>query len=431
MKIVEPGRRALLDLGEEFVSFKDAVTKKTPDHETPKSRLDKLNDLCEEGNVAVAALLHSLWLVEKTGLDVVDMESRMKGESGRLADVLKDIGHEVYEQYFVKRFFRSRLVALDECAQLVAAALYPSAVQGLNKANSKLWEFQRRLIGRYELDLAELERDGQLTASQKKSIQTGFGKLGARFEDANSFLNELALHRLGEAQFRSRIGEVKQSLKSASSDSQALRKRKAFKEFRGTLKGVAGCAREVAERLHGLRVPLFPKHGELEELTACIDKPLYSRLSGLQLFALLNITARMRQIKVGTPAKHLLSRDFDVRVEKVFPDRIYLDVDASFVKEISNSDVFEDAGASLHAFNDGSFKQKTYSEGNLQVSYEKRGSRCKVDADIDLYRNPLAHLFGEVLVNHLTGGKTDQYRVLNTLSDQQVLPIGGFRVAKI
>ena len=51
-----------------------------------------------------------------------------------------------------------------------------------------------------------------------------------------------------------------------------------------------------------------------------------------------------------------------------------------------------------------------------------------VDVDIDLFRNPLLHLFGEVFVNHLTGGDTNQFKVLKILESQRVVPIGGFQV---
>ena len=58
-------------------------------------------------------------------------------------------------------------------------------------------------------------------------------------------------------------------------------------------------------------------------------------------------------------------------------------------------------------------------------------TRLCVDADIDLYRGTVAHLFGEVLVNHLTGSKTDQFRVWDTLVGNEVTPLGGFEVIRI
>jgi len=100
--------------------------------------------------------------------------------------------------------------------------------------------------------------------------------------------------------------------------------------------------------------------------------------------------------------------------------------------------VFEEAPASLHRFRDGSFKQRQSRKGNLQLSYafgsvEDPADRTKVrvDADIDLYRSPTRHLFGEVLVNHLTGSKTDQFKVWDILASSQVVPITGFDVVSV
>ena len=49
-----------------------------------------------------------------------------------------------------------------------------------------------------------------------------------------------------------------------------------------------------------------------------------------------------------------------------------------------------------------------------------------MDADLDLYREAIPHLFGEVLVNHLTDSRTDQFIVREILDDQGIEPIGGF-----
>jgi hypothetical protein len=114
----------------------------------------------------------------------------------------------------------------------------------------------------------------------------------------------------------------------------------------------------------------------------------------------------------------------------VFADRLYLEADSSLVDDIrSDSNTFEKAQASLHRFKEGSFKQKTQRKGNLQVSFATRpNNRVVIDADIDLYPTPVRHLFGEVLVNHLTGSTTDQYAVRRILEEQQVAAIGEFRL---
>ena len=49
-----------------------------------------------------------------------------------------------------------------------------------------------------------------------------------------------------------------------------------------------------------------------------------------------------------------------------------------------------------------------------------------MDADLDLYRHAIPHLFGEVLVNHLTDSRTSQFAVRNILDAQGIAPIGGF-----
>ena len=49
-----------------------------------------------------------------------------------------------------------------------------------------------------------------------------------------------------------------------------------------------------------------------------------------------------------------------------------------------------------------------------------------MDADIDLYRLIVPHLFGKVLVNHLTGNTINQYAVRDILDSQNVASIGGF-----
>ena len=72
----------------------------------------------------------------------------------------------------------------------------------------------------------------------------------------------------------------------------------------------------------------------------------------------------------------------------VFPDRIYFEADRSVIDDVAADTAFEKAPASLHRFKEGSFKQTTFTKGNLQVSYAMRpGNRVAIDADIDLYRH--------------------------------------------
>jgi hypothetical protein len=111
----------------------------------------------------------------------------------------------------------------------------------------------------------------------------------------------------------------------------------------------------------------------------------------------------------------------------VFPDRVYFEADRAMIDAVAADSNFSSAPASLHRFKEGSFKQRSFSKGNLQLSFASRaGGRVVVDADLDLYREAIPHLFGEVLVNHLTDSRTDQYSVRNILDEQGIAPIGGF-----
>jgi hypothetical protein len=153
-------------------------------------------------------------------------------------------------------------------------------------------------------------------------------------------------------------------------------------------------------------------------------------LSGVQAFALLNILARLQSTNAsGRP----LLTGRGVKVTHAFPDRIYFEADRSLIDDIAADGAsFAAAPASLHRFKEGSFKQKTFKQGNLQVSYATRpGNRVVVDADMDLYRHAVPHLFGEVLVNHLTGNTTDQFKVREILDRQSVAAIGTFELLRV
>jgi len=183
----------------------------------------------------------------------------------------------------------------------------------------------------------------------------------------------------------------------------------------------------VDKLLDKLRIPVFPAHADLASLAPCISPALYASLGGVQRFALLNIASRLQAITVK--GRTLLDPVYDVKITRVFPDRIYLNAAPALIADIGGDTAhFSPAPAGLHRYRDGSFKGRHAREGNLQVSFATNagGGRVDVDADIDLYRDPFKHLFGEVLVNHLTGRTTDQFNVQQVLAAQQIAPIGGF-----
>ena len=424
---LETATKEILDFQQEADDFRQIVDETPSSRQLPGKRLRGLSAAAKDTKSATVRLLDSLRLIELTGLDVVDMETRMMGEAKELARSLKEIGEMVHDQHFVRVRFENELVRLEERAQTVAGALFPSAVQGLNLVNSKLWEFSRLQMSRYRRILGKVVEEEKLSGPAQKQVETSFAELEKHFENANRFLNQLALRQLKRRGVVTRYGNVKRALAAAEVIAEKMSAKKSFRDFESVLKASRTVASSVAKRLGALRIPLFPSYDQLEELKPSIDQLLYEGLTGLQTFALLNITARMRHVTVGRG--HLLSPRFKIQIWQVFPDRIYLDADARFLKAVEKAREFGKAEAALLRFRDGSFKQRAYQQGNLQVSYQRNpDGRVSVDADIDLYRNPLVHFFGEVLVNHLTGVKTDPYRVHDILEGQGVEPIGGFEI---
>jgi hypothetical protein len=393
----------------------------------PKKEVDKLLETSLRAGAAADAIAFSFGLIERTGLDIVDMQVRLQGETARLASALDALGETVNKRPSVPATFGQPLIALDEAAQLVAAAVFPSAVEGLRDVNVKLWDFQKIQWKRYTDILNSVVQGRKITAAQQVKIQEIADAVFQAFDAVNSLLNELAEGRVSDAEpLRERMASARKDLKRVLQDARR-RMTDTFKMFAPVINASDKIADDVAEELDELIIPVYPSHDRLGELSGLVDRALYDSLSGVQAFALLNISARMQATKVA--GQTLLSPANGIRVMQVFPDRIYFEAAKSMITAIGNDPQFQSAPAALHRFNEGSFKQQTFKKGNLQVSFASRpGDRVVVDADIDLYRLSVPHLFGEVLVNHLTGKTTDQFSVRGILDDQSVVPIGGFQL---
>ncbi len=395
----------------------------------PKKALADLRDAVGRAGDAAAAIGRSFVLIDQTALDIVDMQVRLQGETARLASALRDLGEAVEKQHFIRVTFEDALVALDEAAELVAAAVFPSAVQGLRDVNVKLWDFEKIQWKRYTDLLTTVVQSRKITSAQQLAIQRLADDVAAAFADVNTLLNELAESRASDAAaLRKRLQQAPEKLMRELAKAEA-RMRPEFGMFAPIIKASGKIADEVARLLRKLVIPIYPTHAKLADCAECIDAALYDSLSGVQMFALLNILARMQ---ATTAAGKPLVAGRHVRVVEVFPDRIYFEADHSLIVDMGRDAAFKSAPASLHKFRDGSFKQSVFSRGNLQVCFAAREpGRVIVDADIDLYRGTVRHLFGEVLVNHLTGNTTSQFSVREILESQQVAAIGGFNLLAV
>jgi hypothetical protein len=395
----------------------------------PRKALDDLLDVAARARTASDAINWSFTLIEQTSLDIVDMQVRLQGETARLASALRELGQAVDRQQFVKDAFSDALVALDEASQQVAAAVFPSSVRGLREVNVKLWDFEKLQWKRYTDILSAVVQGGRITSEQQVQIQSIADGVARAFADVNTLLNELAESRAGDAaSLRKRLEQAPAKLTSALQKADA-QMTDDFRMFAPVIKASRKVAEDVAKLLRKLTIPIFPSHERLGACAELIDQELYDSLNGVQAFALLNILARIQATQAsGRP----LLAGRGARVMQAFPDRIYLEADRSLIEDMSADSAFEPAPASLHRFKEGSFKQRAFRRGNLQVCFASRPEgRVVIDADIDLYRAAVPHLFGEVLVNHLTGNPTDQYGVRKILDDQGVTPIGGFQLLAV
>ena len=399
----------------------------------PKKDLDRLLEQTQEIGEAAAPLRNSLKIINETVLDIVDLESRVRRESAKLAGELAELDRLVFRQGFIRQTFESLLIPLEESAQDLAGALFPCASRDLCEVNEDIWEFTRVQLTRFAIEFAKVIQQGRLGLDEQREVTQGFGRLEALFNDADELLNQLALSELkGRDEVTARLRRAKQSIAEALTLSGQLKEKQSFKPFRGILGETAKIARKVAREIGKLEIPIFPPHVELGDLKGSITERDYGELPGLGAFAMLNIASRMRGI--GLNGNSLLDAGFGINVTRVFPDRIYFEADSSlevFFRELEGTGELAEAPAGLHRYNFRSLKQNRFSEGNLQLSYTRPHSgRFKVDADIDLYRNPVAHLFGEVFVNHFTGSKTDQFKIFNILRKQHVNLIGDFDILR-
>lgn len=424
---------ALAQFNGRLSTFVEAVHTTVPDPvRLPPQTLKDLLQSATRARTGSDAITRSLTLIDVTALDVADMQVRLQGETARLASSLRDLGQAVERQHFVREAFGDELVALDEAAQMMAAAVFPSAVQGLREVNVKLWDFQKIQWKLYTDILTDVVQRGSISSEQQVSIEVIGDAVALAFDEVNTLLNDLAEGRPSDAAFlRHRLEQAPMRLTTAlNTASERLGQASAtLAGFRPVIEASKDIAKDVAGLLRKMTIPVFPSHEGLSACCAFIAQPLYGSLSGVQAFALLNILARLQATRAsGRP----LLDGRAAQITHVFPDRIYLEIDRSLIDDMMADDAFEKAPASLHRFKEGSFKQTTFRKGNLQVCYATRpGNRVVIDADIDLYRKVVPHLFGEVLVNHLTGNTTDQFKVRSILDDQSIAAIGTFELLRV
>ena len=150
------------------------------------------------------------------------------------------------------------------------------------------------------------------------------------------------------------------------------------------------------------------------------------------LACLLNITTAMQQIFLPHNTVLDYFKLFDL--PNLAPDRIFGWVDATLEHEVQLAEgqgefVAEAAiDLALHGDATSSYKQIQFGEANVQLTFHGThhqtigGVDCVyIEPDIDYFEDPVAHLFGEVIPNTLTGTVSDPrvVYVLRWIAGQQ------------
>src|SRR6185503_13534836 len=280
-------------------AFVAAVTNTVPDPpRLPSKTLKELLEIADRARTGADAISRSFALIDLTALDIVDMQVRLQGETARLAAALRDLGDAVARQHFVREAFEDELVALDEASHLLAAAVFPSAVQGLRETNVKLWDFQKIQWKRYTDILNDVVQRGKIPADQQVRIQAIADDVALAFDEVNTLLNELAESRATDAvALRRRLKQAPDRLRAAlqtASDRLDQSHSSTLSAFGSVIKASGKVAEDVAKLLQKLTIPVFPSYKGLGACCDVVAQPLYEDVAGVQAFALLNILARLQ-----------------------------------------------------------------------------------------------------------------------------------------
>jgi hypothetical protein len=215
------------------------------------------------------------------------MQVRLQGETARLASLFAIWGTQPRRSPAVTAAFGDELVGLDEVSQLVAAAVFPSAVQGLREANVKLWDFEKIQWKRYTDILNDVVQRGAIPSDQQVRIQAIADDVARAFNEVNVLLNDLAESpsneggRSAENDCSRRPIRLRSALQAAS-DKLDQSHSGTLAAFGPVIKASAKIAEDVAKRLQKLTIPVFPAYEGLGRCCDVVTQSLYERLSGVQ-----------------------------------------------------------------------------------------------------------------------------------------------------
>ena len=253
------------------------------------SKLKKVKELLQALPSRTAKLENSFLTVEKTAVDITDLQNRMDDEADGLASVLSKLGDALERDSnnppSAGDMSLSDLAGtLEEQAKRVAMALFPNAIEGLADINRMLWNF-RIISADYEraLKQEEARTKDRLSDNHFTTVHSTADRLTACFDNINALMNQLTISRQGDAkEVQALVDRAREALRLALKTARELDSDD-FKPFRGVLEAAENLAKSINKKVDDVHVPVFPSpDNAMAALNGIIAADFYDGLAGVQ-----------------------------------------------------------------------------------------------------------------------------------------------------
>ncbi len=224
----------------------------------------KLRRAIPEARGSIDQLLWTIEILERTGLDVIDLQGRMVKETKKLVNPLKRIDGLASKGIGQSEKLKLRLLELEEKAQLAAGGLFPSSVRGLDGVNDLiLFKLRPLVLPRFQREVERQKQKGKWSGARRRVVQAASAKVEANFAALNGFLNQLGTQQVDMDTLRDGVRSHRVAMKALAEQARVQKKDKAFSGFGSLLDEVRGIALEARRRLFEIEVPLFPAWEDL------------------------------------------------------------------------------------------------------------------------------------------------------------------------
>ena len=232
----------------------------------------KIEKAVGEAHLGVATLLNSVEQLEKTALDVVDLQRRLKEETRNLIKPLKRLDGLVSDRERVTdAALNSWLLDLEEVAQLAAGALFPTGAKGLERVNDVLLQKLRPLVAfDFKRLLDKQQRKNSWTDAHARAVESARVEIEKPFLNLNAFLNRLAIEPMTATPVSRAVRTQHAAMRALEERLGALREDKPLRAFRGLLGDVRSIVRDVCRSIpRGSSSAPFSRSSTKHSTTSC------------------------------------------------------------------------------------------------------------------------------------------------------------------